>query len=57
MFGQLDTVRHPVDVGLGLLLVMATAIASDAAAGDIALVALNRTELFSRRISNRRKLL
>jgi hypothetical protein len=30
MFGQLDTVRHP-DAGLGLLLVMPTAIADDVA--------------------------
>ena len=39
MLGQLDMAGHP-EVGLGLLLVMATAIAPDAAPDDIALVAL-----------------
>ena len=41
MFGQLDTVRHPAEVGLGLLpVVMATVIAPAATAYDIALVPL-----------------
>jgi len=40
-FGQLDTVRHSAEVGLGLLpVVMATLIAPAATADDIALVAL-----------------
>jgi hypothetical protein len=39
MLGQLDMVRHP-DVGLEMLLVMATVIAPAATANDIALVPL-----------------
>jgi hypothetical protein len=42
MFGQLDTVRHH-DTGLGLLLVMPTAIAP-VAADDVALVPLMTAE-------------
>ena len=38
MLGQLDMVRHPAEVGFGLLLVMAKVIAH--AADDIALVPL-----------------
>jgi len=44
MLGQLDTVRHPVEVGLGLLpvkaLLTATVIVPAATVDDIALVAL-----------------
>ena len=39
IFGQLDMIRHP-EVGLGLLLVMATVIAPAATADDIALLPL-----------------
>jgi len=46
MFGQLDTVRHPVEVGLGLLpVVMATVIAPAATADDIGLVPLMTADL------------
>ena len=44
---QLDIVRHPSEVGLGLLLVMAVLIATliaPAAADDIALVPLMSTD-------------
>ena len=40
MLGQVDMIRHPAEVGLGLLLVMATAIAPAATADDVALVPL-----------------
>ena len=40
MLGQFDTVRHPAEVGVGLLLVMVTVIAPAATADDIGLVPL-----------------
>ena len=40
MLGQLDMIRHPAEVGLGLMLVTAPVIAPAATADDIALAPL-----------------